>query len=316
MDDMSPSKQPSALDEKTLLQLTVVQLRRELAVHGAPVGGRKPQLQQRLLAIVTADDSKQRDALSSSTHASHETAERNSVVDSELAGKETPSGADHHFPETEVGHPIERTAVCPNPTDDQTAPVPGNDETGVPVPPRLALEPKTSATRKRRWQDAGGDEPASKRTLTEPTPPPREPEHPLKVAGIAVAKTESSAGAKTIALPNNANTIRAPKPEHEPNVFSPSRQRTPYTLLDHCIAEASPCLVSCRHNKKLYGTLRAYDKHFNLLMEHVREIWQEHTPDQRMDLRERFIPRLFVRGDGVIFIVRPALSNVAAGQNQ
>ena len=36
-------------------------------------------------------------------------------------------------------------------------------------------------------------------------------------------------------------------------------------------------LINCRNNKKLLGRLKAFDRHFNMVLEEVTEIWME-TP--------------------------------------
>lgn len=34
-------------------------------------------------------------------------------------------------------------------------------------------------------------------------------------------------------------------------------------------------LINCRNNKKLLGRVRAFDRHCNMVLENVREMWTE-----------------------------------------
>ncbi|KAK7244220.1 hypothetical protein RIF29_39039 [Crotalaria pallida] len=34
-------------------------------------------------------------------------------------------------------------------------------------------------------------------------------------------------------------------------------------------------LINCRNNRKLLGRVRAFDRHFNMIVENVKEIWTE-----------------------------------------
>lgn len=37
----------------------------------------------------------------------------------------------------------------------------------------------------------------------------------------------------------------------------------------------SQVLINCRNNKKLLGRVRAFDRHCNMVLENVREMWTE-----------------------------------------
>ncbi|KAJ3444723.1 small nuclear ribonucleoprotein sm d2 [Anaeramoeba flamelloides] len=49
----------------------------------------------------------------------------------------------------------------------------------------------------------------------------------------------------------------------------------PLSMLTECVRNRIQVLVSCRNNRKLLGYLKAFDRHFNLLMEEVTELWTE-----------------------------------------
>jgi small nuclear ribonucleoprotein D2 len=75
------------------------------------------------------------------------------------------------------------------------------------------------------------------------------------------------------------------------------------SLLEECTRDAAVVLISCRNNRKLLCRIKAFDRHFNLLLENVREIWYE-TKNGVKEEKERFLSKLFVRGDGVVMVVR------------
>lgn len=56
----------------------------------------------------------------------------------------------------------------------------------------------------------------------------------------------------------------------------------PLSILTQAVNKKTPVLVSCRNNKKLFGRVKAFDKHFNMIMEDVQELW-EAVPDHLKD---------------------------------
>lgn len=79
----------------------------------------------------------------------------------------------------------------------------------------------------------------------------------------------------------------------------------PLSLLTNCVRENIQVIVSCRNNRKLLGRVRAFDRHCNMVMESVREIWPESTKKGSAPVtKDRFIPKLFVRGDSVIMVLK------------
>jgi small nuclear ribonucleoprotein D2 len=79
----------------------------------------------------------------------------------------------------------------------------------------------------------------------------------------------------------------------------------PLSLLTNVVRDNAQVLISCRNNRKLLGRVRAFDRHCNLVMESVREIWPEPTKKGKAPVnKDRFISKLFVRGDSIIMILR------------
>ena len=68
-------------------------------------------------------------------------------------------------------------------------------------------------------------------------------------------------------------------------------------------------LVLLRNNRKMLARVRAFDRHMNLLLENVLELWTEVPKGSKGQKshpvnKERFHSKLFLRGDSVIFILR------------
>jgi small nuclear ribonucleoprotein D2 len=306
---MPPVDQPTALEAGAVAGLTVAQLRRELAAREAPTSGRKAELQKRLLDLLGVkleQEARDEDSSVAPGATQGEAGRATNLGDATT----TSSAQQQEQQQQKLAQTLDPAALSPSPIQSSADP----------------QSTTTTQRRKRRWAEPASAPPAA--------PQKRRPldahDTHLDQAAATPAASELSAAAEastsyqtliaattpatTQSIPNSSESAAsALKPAVHAANGSP---RTPFTLLDRCITDRAPCLVSCRHNKKLYGTLRAYDKHFNLIMEHVREIWQESQPDRPPDLRERFISRLFVRGDGVIFIVRPRVSATSTARAQ
>lgn len=82
----------------------------------------------------------------------------------------------------------------------------------------------------------------------------------------------------------------------------------PLSLLKESVKSNSQILVYCRNNRKLLGRIRAFDRHMNMVLETVCEIWTEMIKGKGKKLKtknkERFISKMFLRGDSVILVVK------------
>jgi len=87
----------------------------------------------------------------------------------------------------------------------------------------------------------------------------------------------------------------------------------PLSLLQSAVHSSSPVLINCRNNRKLLGRVKAFDRHCNLILENVQELWTERgqtgrgSKKARPINKDRFISKMFLRGDSVILIVRNPL---------
>nr|CAD2181840.1 unnamed protein product [Meloidogyne enterolobii] len=88
----------------------------------------------------------------------------------------------------------------------------------------------------------------------------------------------------------------------------------PLSVLTHSVRNHAQVLINCRNNKKLLGRIKAFDRHCNMVLEDVKEMWTElpkkakGKKKSKPVARDRFIPKLFVRGDSVILVLKNPLA--------
>ena len=82
----------------------------------------------------------------------------------------------------------------------------------------------------------------------------------------------------------------------------------PLSLLQTAVRNHTQVLISCRNNRKLLARVKAFDRHCNMVLENVKEMWTE-TPrlsngqKGRPVSKDRFVSKMFLRGDGVILVL-------------
>jgi small nuclear ribonucleoprotein (snRNP)-like protein len=81
----------------------------------------------------------------------------------------------------------------------------------------------------------------------------------------------------------------------------------PLSLLQTAVRSHSQVLISIRSNRKLLARVKAFDRHCNMILENVKEMWTE-TPMHngkkgRPVNKDRFISKMFLRGDSVIIVL-------------
>lgn len=86
-------------------------------------------------------------------------------------------------------------------------------------------------------------------------------------------------------------------------------QYGPMLLLSQAVKLGLPVVVLCRNNHKLVGRVKAFDRHCNMILENVKELWTEVERNEkgkkvREADRERFVLKMFLRGDLVIIVVK------------
>tara|TARA_B100001113_G_scaffold353590_1_gene358545 strand:- start:936 stop:1229 length:294 start_codon:yes stop_codon:yes gene_type:complete len=90
--------------------------------------------------------------------------------------------------------------------------------------------------------------------------------------------------------------------------FTEESEHGPLSVLVSAIKTNSQVLINCRNNRKLLGRVKAFDRHLNLLVENVKEVWTERNEikESRMATinKDRFISKLFLRGDSIILVLK------------
>ncbi|CAN6326429.1 unnamed protein product, partial [Urochloa humidicola] len=129
-------------------------------------------------------------------------------------------------------------------------------------------------------------------------------------------------------LPSRRRRLAAPTRLHGPRhpecrfYFAPMAEETngkkeeeefstgPLSVLMMSVKNNTQVLINCRNNKKLLGRVRAFDRHCNMVLENVREMWTEVPKTGKGKKKalpvnkDRFISKMFLRGDSVIIVLR------------
>eukprot|EP01111_Echinosteliopsis_oligospora_P012378 TRINITY_DN421_c0_g1_i2.p1 TRINITY_DN421_c0_g1~~TRINITY_DN421_c0_g1_i2.p1 ORF type:complete len:120 (-),score=35.04 TRINITY_DN421_c0_g1_i2:83-442(-) len=109
--------------------------------------------------------------------------------------------------------------------------------------------------------------------------------------------------------PDPTTTTTTDKPEEQEEDFS----KGPLSVLTHSVKNNTQILINVRNNKKLLGRVKAFDRHCNMVLENVKEMWTE-VPKRGKGQKkakpvnkDRFISKMFLRGDSVILVLRNPL---------
>ncbi|KAF2156585.1 Sm-like ribonucleoprotein [Myriangium duriaei CBS 260.36] len=82
----------------------------------------------------------------------------------------------------------------------------------------------------------------------------------------------------------------------------------PLSILQTAVRNHNQVLISCRNNRKLLARVKAFDRHCNMVLENVKEMWTEVPVNAqgkkgRPINKDRFISKMFLRGDSVILVL-------------
>mmetsp|Transcript_25830 Transcript_25830/g.62722 ORF Transcript_25830/g.62722 Transcript_25830/m.62722 type:complete len:122 (+) Transcript_25830:70-435(+) len=83
----------------------------------------------------------------------------------------------------------------------------------------------------------------------------------------------------------------------------------PLSVLTQSVKENSQVLINVRNNKKLLGRVKAFDRHMNMILINVKEMWLEYPKGSAAGKakpipKDRYISKMFLRGDSVILVLR------------
>uniref|UniRef100_A0A914CF85 Small nuclear ribonucleoprotein Sm D2 n=1 Tax=Acrobeloides nanus TaxID=290746 RepID=A0A914CF85_9BILA len=88
----------------------------------------------------------------------------------------------------------------------------------------------------------------------------------------------------------------------------------PLSILTQAVKNNTQVLINCRNNKKLLGRVKAFDRHCNMVLEDVKEMWTEMPKTGKGKKKskpvpkDRFISKMFLRGDSVILVLKNPLA--------
>merc|ERR1712080_320270 len=115
--------------------------------------------------------------------------------------------------------------------------------------------------------------------------------------------------------------MNKPKSEMTPDELEKREEEEfntgPLSVLTQSVKNNTQVLINCRNNKKLLGRVKAFDRHCNMVLEGVKEMWTEmpRTGKGKKKAKpvnkDRFIIKMFLRGDSVILVLKNPLA--AAG---
>uniref|UniRef100_T1GE67 Small nuclear ribonucleoprotein Sm D2 n=1 Tax=Megaselia scalaris TaxID=36166 RepID=T1GE67_MEGSC len=111
-------------------------------------------------------------------------------------------------------------------------------------------------------------------------------------------------------------TAWASKPKSELTPEELARQEEeefntgPLSVLTQSVKNNTQVLINCRNNRKVLARIKAFDRHCNMILENVKEMWTEipragkGKKKSKPINNERFVTKMFLRGDSVILVVR------------
>ena len=78
----------------------------------------------------------------------------------------------------------------------------------------------------------------------------------------------------------------------------------PLSILMNSATKNTQVLISLRNNHKLLARVKAFDRHCNMVLENVKELWSEtNRKGGSATHKDRYIGKMFLRGDNVVIVV-------------
>jgi small nuclear ribonucleoprotein D2 len=82
-----------------------------------------------------------------------------------------------------------------------------------------------------------------------------------------------------------------------------TQDQFPMSLLSDIVREKNSAIIFLRNNKKIIAKVKAFDKHFNLILENIKEISNKDSKKIPVIFKERHIGKMILRGDSVILVL-------------
>ncbi|CAL1293870.1 unnamed protein product [Larinioides sclopetarius] len=112
----------------------------------------------------------------------------------------------------------------------------------------------------------------------------------------------------------SSSLLQKPKSEMTPEELAKREEEEfntgPLSVLTQSVKNNTQVLINCRNNKKILGRVKAFDRHCNMVLENVKEMWTEVPRTDKGKKRvkpvnkDRYISKMFLRGDSVIMVLR------------
>merc|ERR1711992_510529 len=116
-----------------------------------------------------------------------------------------------------------------------------------------------------------------------------------------------------------AQLMNKPKSEMTPEELEKREEEEfntgPLSVLTQSVKNNTQVLINCRNNKKLLGRVKAFDRHCNMVLEGVKEMWTEMPRTGKGKKKSKpvnkdcYIPKMFLRGDSVILVLKNPLAS-------
>ncbi|KAF7174001.1 hypothetical protein CNMCM5623_006261 [Aspergillus felis] len=144
--------------------------------------------------------------------------------------------------------------------------------------------------------------------LTPPFPPALQHESLMEFQYGVIPTSFCSAHANQTVYPNRdlLNKPKSELTEYEVALVEEHELTAgPLSLLQTATRTHTQVLISCRNNRKLLARVKAFDRHCNMVLENVKEMWTEKPKGGkgRGVNKDRFISKMFLRGDSVILVL-------------
>ena len=142
-----------------------------------------------------------------------------------------------------------------------------------------------------------------------------------------------------LACISHSQYVNVPKSELDQSQIRELEQyeisQGPLSVLQQSVRNHTQILIALRNNKKLLARVKAFDRHSNMVLENVKEMWTEYPKSKskkpvtvstsrdglgaikgRSELtfvcpvnphplqKDRFISKMFLRGDSVVLVLR------------
>ncbi|OGM40559.1 small nuclear ribonucleoprotein Sm D2 [Aspergillus bombycis] len=107
-------------------------------------------------------------------------------------------------------------------------------------------------------------------------------------------------------LLNKPKTSNTPSSEYEVSLVEEHELTAgPLSLLQTATRTHTQVLIACRSNRRLLARVKAFDRHCNMVLENVKEMWTEKPKGGKGKgvNKDRFISKMFLRGDSVILVL-------------